>query len=64
MNREQNFPGVFYDVLYIISSFFKVIECPDSLEKLATVGIQMFHCKSPVFYSGTGDLINSLAVLQ
>jgi len=64
VNREQNFPGVFYDVLYIISSFFKVIECPDSLEKLATVGIQMFHCESPVFYSGTGDLINSLAVLQ
>ncbi|KAL9959420.1 hypothetical protein ACROYT_G032743 [Oculina patagonica] len=42
----------------------KVIDCPDTIEELAKVGSHMFNYESPVFFSCTGDVINSVSVLR
>ncbi len=41
-----------------------VIDCPDTIEELAKVGSHMFNYESPVFFSCTGDVINSVSVLH
>ncbi|KAJ7386898.1 hypothetical protein OS493_006932 [Desmophyllum pertusum] len=42
----------------------EVIECPDSIEELASVAREMLEIESPVFFSATGDSVNSLSVLR
>ena len=56
----------FHNLLLIIvpDNLVQVIECPESLDELRTLPGEMFSYESDVFYSGSGDSIENVAVLR